>query len=166
MLRACNREDVEAIHAIVNEAAEAYRGVIPPDRWKEPYLSRTELEEEMDDGVTFWGCEADGELIAVMGMQRRGEVTLIRHAYTRRRHQRKGIGGRLLEFLRQRAGTPVLVGTWEAATWAIAFYQRHGFRQVPREEASELLHRYWRIPERQAETSVVLVDRPLPGAGR
>jgi GNAT superfamily N-acetyltransferase len=162
VLRACDARDFETIHAIINEAAEAYRGVIPHDRWKEPYMSRTELIEEIEAGVAFWGYEADGGLIGVMGAQPRGDVTLIRHAYTRRSRQREGIGGRLLEYLRERAGAPLLVGTWEAATWAIAFYERHGFQRVARAEAALLLRRYWTIPERQVQTSVVLADRPLP----
>lgn len=165
MLRACTASDFETIHAIVNEAAVVYRGVIPADRWKEPYMSRTELREEIEAGVAFWGYEVDGELVGVMGIQPRGDVTLIRHAYTRRGRQREGIGGRLLEHFRERAGTPLLVGTWQAATWAIAFYERHGFRQVAREEAAALLRRYWKIPERQVLTSVVLADRPRPRGG-
>lgn len=164
VLRACTPGDFEAIYAIVNEAAGAYRGVIPADRWKEPYLSRTELREEIDAGVTFWGCEIEGELVGVMGIQPRGEVALIRHAYTRPARQREGIGGRLLEFLRARAATPLLVGTWRAARWAIAFYERHGFRPVAGDESAALLRRYWRIPERQVQTSVVLADRPPRGA--
>lgn len=162
MLRACTATDFDAIHAIINEAAEAYRGVIPPDRWKEPYMSRAALCEEMDAGVTFWVSEADGELLGVMGIQPRSGVTLIRHAYVRRARQREGVGGRLLEFLRDQTEGPVLVGTWQAATWAITFYERHGFRQVAREQAAALLRRYWTIPERQVQTSVVLADRPLP----
>lgn len=162
MPRACTEQDFEAIHAIINEAAQADRGVIPPDRWKEPYMSRAELRAEIDAGVAFWGYEENGELLGVMGVQPRAEVTLIRHAYTRPARQRAGIGGRLLAHLRAGARTPVLVGTWASAAWAIAFYERHGFRRIAQEQAEALLRRYWTIPERQVATSVVLANRVLP----
>ena len=149
-------DDRPAILAIVNAAADAYRGVIPADRWHEPYMPAGELDEEIAAGVTFWGYQADGELIGVMGIQDVAEVTLIRHAYVAPRGQRRGVGGALLEHLVTSTGRPILVGTWAAAEWAIRFYEQHGFELAPPDRAAELLRRYWSIPERQIETSVVL----------
>jgi len=157
-IRPCRAAESESIAAIVNAAAEAYRGVIPADRWHEPYMPVSEVESEIVDGVVFWGYEADGELLGVMGIQARGEVDLIRHAYVRPGRQRGGIGGALLDHIAQRAERPMLVGTWATAEWAIAFYRRHGFELVSRERARELLTAYWAIPERQIETSVVLAQ--------
>jgi len=159
MIRQCDSSEFETIHAIVNEAAEAYRGVIPADRWKEPYMSRDELQHEIDEGVVFWGYEERGELIGIMGIQHVREVTLIRHAYVRTAKRNQGIGGRLLSFLREQTTRPILVGTWADAFWAVRFYEKHGFRLVSLEEKSRLLGEYWSIPERQVETSVVLADR-------
>jgi GNAT superfamily N-acetyltransferase len=121
-------------------------------------MSREKLRHEIDHGVIFWGCEADGELAAVMGLQAVEDVTLIRHAYVRTALQGRGLGTQLLQALREMAGAPVLVGTWADAVWAIRFYERHGFLLVSREEKEMLLRRYWTIPERQIETSVVLAD--------
>jgi N-acetylglutamate synthase-like GNAT family acetyltransferase len=159
MIRACNHNDFEAIYSIVNEAAEAYRGVIPADRWKEPYMPRHELRHETECGVRFWGEEEAGELIGVMGIQDVEDVTLIRHAYVRTARQGHGVGGRLLAELRKQTSRPVLMGTWAAAVWAVRFYQRHGFTLVTPEEKNRLLKKYWSIPERQVETSVVLADQ-------
>ncbi|TCL73273.1 N-acetylglutamate synthase-like GNAT family acetyltransferase [Hydrogenispora ethanolica] len=158
MIRQCGDSDFETIYQIINDAAQAYRGVIPDDRWKEPYMTRPELQREIADGVGFWGCEADGELVGVMGIQPKGEVVLIRHAYVRTIRRNRGIGGTLLEFLRGRTAQPILIGTWAAADWAVHFYEKHHFRQVSPGEKVRLLHRYWEIPERQVETSVVLAD--------
>jgi len=158
VIRKCDDGDFEAIWSIINEAAEAYRGVIPQDRWQEPYMSREELREEIEAGVTFWGYEEGGELIGVMGIQPVQDVTLIRHAYVRPDKQNKGIGGKLLTALRRQTTDPLLVGTWADAGWAILFYEKHGFRLVSAEEKERLLRRYWSIPERQIETSVVLAD--------
>ncbi len=159
MIRQCNEGDFETIFAIINDAAEAYRGAIPEDRWKEPYMPRAELQEQLYEGVVFHGFEENGELLGVMGIQHVDDVTLIRHAYVRTRHQGRGIGGKLLSHLRLLTNRPVLIGTWEDAGWAIRFYQHHGFRLVSPEEKNRLLRRYWSIPERQTETSVVLGDR-------
>jgi N-acetylglutamate synthase-like GNAT family acetyltransferase len=156
MIRRCRDDDREAILDIVNAAAEAYRGVIPADRWQEPYMPAAELAEEIAAGVEFWSYEADGEMIGVMGIQPLEDVDLIRHAYVRPGSQRGGVGGALLEHLLSSATKPVLVGTWEAAEWAIEFYRRHGFVQVSPAEKTRLLRTYWSIPERQIETSVVL----------
>jgi GNAT superfamily N-acetyltransferase len=155
MIRPCRDDDRAAILAIVNAAAEAYRGVIPADRWHEPYMSRDELDAEIAAGVAFWGHE-DGELDGVMGIQPVRDVVLIRHAYVAPGTQGRGIGGALLEHLLSATDRPVLVGTWAAAAWAIRFYERHGFAQVGSERTAELLQTYWDIPARQVETSVVL----------
>jgi GNAT superfamily N-acetyltransferase len=156
VIRRCRDDERPAILAIVNAAAEAYRGAIPPDRWHEPYMPSEELDDEMAAGVVFWGYEEDGALLGIMGVQPVRDVDLIRHAYVAPAAQRKGVGGALLEHLRASATRRMLVGTWAAATWAIAFYERHGFELLPREEGARLLRSYWAIPERQIETSVVL----------
>ena len=158
MVRQCRESEFSLIHGIINDAAQVYKGVIPPDRWKEPYMSREELRHELDQGVVFWGYEEDGELVGVMGLQDVGEVTLIRHAYVRPARQKQGIGGKLLSTLRRQTTRPLLVGTWAAARGAVRFYQNHGFRLVSWEEKERLLRKYWSIPERQVETSVVLAD--------
>ncbi len=157
MIRACTAADVPLIEAIVNEAAQAYRGAIPADRWHEPYMPRDELEREIAAGVRFWGFEDNGELVGVMGLQDVKDVTLIRHAYVRSRRQRSGVGGALMDSLVARATRPLLVGTWAAAHWAIRFYERHHFRLVGPAEKDRLLDTYWTIPARQRDVSVVLV---------
>lgn len=157
-IRPCAEVDFEAIYEIINEAAEAYRGIIPQDRWHEPYMPREELRQEVEADVTFWGYEEGGRLLGVMGIQPVQDVTLIRHAYVRPAQQKQGIGGKLLAALRKQTDGPVLIGTWAAATWAIRFYEKHGFRQVSPQERNRLLREYWSIPERQVETSVVLAD--------
>jgi N-acetylglutamate synthase-like GNAT family acetyltransferase len=158
MIRPCDAADREPIYEIVNDAAQAYRGIIPDDRWQEPYMSREELDAEIEDGVEFWGYEEAGRLLGVMGLQDRGEVTLMRHAYVRTAHRGRGIGGQLLRHLEGLTRQPILIGTWAAATWAIRFYEKHGYRMVSHEEKARLLRRYWNIPERQVETSVVLAN--------
>jgi len=160
-VRPCGDGDRAAIVAIVNAAAEAYRGVIPADRWHEPYMPRAELDGELAAGVKFWGYEEDGGLSGVMGLQSKGDVDLIRHAYVMPGSQRHGIGGVLLRHLRGLSTRRMLVGTWEAAAWAIRFYQRHGFALVSPAQKTRLLKTYWDIPERQIATSVVLADPPL-----
>jgi GNAT superfamily N-acetyltransferase len=157
MIRRCRDDERDEVLAIVNTAAVAYRGVIPADRWHEPYMPASELDAEIAAGVVFWGYESEaGELLGVMGIQPVDDVDLIRHAYVKPGRQRGGIGGALIEHLLQSATRPVLVGTWAAAEWAIGFYVRHGFVQVSVQEKTRLLRRYWDIPERQVETSVVL----------
>jgi N-acetylglutamate synthase-like GNAT family acetyltransferase len=158
MIRQCDERDFELIWAIINDGARAYRGVIPADRWTEPYMSREKLRDEIDEGVVFWGYEGDGTLIGVMGIQRVQDVTLIRHAYVRTGSQKRGIGAELLAHLREMATGPVLIGTWADAVWAIRFYEKHGFQMVGSDEKNRLLKKYWNIPERQVETSVVLAD--------
>jgi GNAT superfamily N-acetyltransferase len=159
-IRLCRDDERADILAIVNAAAEAYRGVIPADRWHEPYMGADELDGEIAASVAFWGYEADGALLGVMGIQPVGDVDLIRHAYVRPGSQGRGIGGQLLAHLRSLSQRRMLVGTWADAEWAIRFYARHGFEQVTPERKTELLQTYWSIPERQIETSVVLADPP------
>jgi GNAT superfamily N-acetyltransferase len=160
-IRRCRDDERGVILAIVNAAASAYRGVIPPDRWREPYLPADELEREIRAGVVFWGCERDGALAGVMGVQRVRDVELIRHAYVAPLSQRHGVGSALLEHLAARSTRRMLVGTWAAADWAIRFYRRHGFSPVEAERTTALLRTYWSIPERQVETSVVLAKPPF-----
>ena len=159
MIRPCREDEREAIFRIVNAAAEAYRGVIPADRWHEPYMPMDELDVQIAAGVEFWAYEDDGELLGVMGIQPVRDVNLIRHAYVMPERQGRGIGGALLEHLLGVATRPMLVGTWAAAGWAIRFYERHGFQHVGEERTAELLREYWDIPDRQVETSVVLARR-------
>jgi GNAT superfamily N-acetyltransferase len=160
-IRSCHADERATILAIVNAAAEAYRGVIPADRWHVPYMPSAELDEDIAAGVTFWGYEQEGRLIGVMGFQPVRDVDLIRHAYVLPGNQQRGVGGALLKRLRQTSARQLLVGTWAAADWAIRFYQRHGFALVSPEHKAALLKMYWTIPERQIETSVVLADPPL-----
>ena len=163
-IRLCRDDETAAILAIINAAAEAYRGVIPADRWHEPYMPASELAAEMAAGVVFWGYESDGAMAGVMGIQPVRDVHLIRHAYVLPAFQRTGAGGALLRHLRSTTPGTMLVGTWTAATWAIRFYERHGFRRVTDEAKERLLRTYWTIPDRQIETSVVLANPPLETA--
>ena len=160
-IRPCRDDERHAILAIVNSAAEAYRGVIPADRWHEPYMPPGQLEREIAAGVAFWGYEAGGELAGIMGIQPVRDVDLIRHAYVSPGGQRRGVGSALLEHLRGLSMRRMLVGTWAAADWAISFYEHHGFKLVSPQSKTALLKTYWRIPDRQIETSVVLASPPL-----
>jgi N-acetylglutamate synthase-like GNAT family acetyltransferase len=162
MLRRCDERDFETIYTIVNDGAQAYKGVIPADRWTEPYMSREKLRHEIEDGIAFWGFEDGGALAGVMGLQDVQDVTLIRHAYVRTANRNQGVGGKLLSHLRTITSRPVLIGTWADAVWAIGFYEKHGFRVVDQQEKSRLLKTYWNIPDRQVETSVVLADAKWP----
>jgi N-acetylglutamate synthase-like GNAT family acetyltransferase len=150
--------DFPAMLAIVNDAAHAYRGVIPTDRWREPYMPLDELEHEIADGVVFWVAEEDGRLAGVMGIQDKGDVALVRHAYVAPGTQRSGVGTRLLRHVEALVDKPILIGTWAAASWAIQFYERNGFTVVSSDEKDRLLRTYWSIPTRQIETSVVLAN--------
>jgi N-acetylglutamate synthase-like GNAT family acetyltransferase len=164
MIRKGTDEDFEEIFAIINDAAIAYKGVIPPDRWHEPYMTKEELQGQIAEGVRF-SCYVDNnELVGVMGIQDKADVELIRHAYVRTKQRNKGIGTLLLQELIKDAKKPVLIGTWKAANWAIRFYEKHGFRLVEEEEKNRLLKKYWAIPDRQVETSVVLVDGRYKGS--
>jgi GNAT superfamily N-acetyltransferase len=163
LVRLCRDDEREAILRIVNLAAEVYRGVIPVDRWREPYMPAGELDGEIAAGVAFWGYESEGELLGLMGIQPVRDVDLIRHAYVLPGRQRGGVGSVLLEHLIGLSTQRMLVGTWASAEWAIGFYRRHGFELVTPEQKTELLGRYWTIPDRQIETSVVLANPPLRG---
>jgi len=158
MIRPCCAADAPQIFRIVNDAAQAYKGIIPADRWHEPYMPMDHLESEMAQGVRFVGYEEDGKLVGVMGIQDRGEVDLIRHAYVVTSRRQGGVGTKLLAHLEKASGKPMLIGTWAAATWAIRFYEKNGYRLLSREDTVRLLKKYWNIPERQVETSVVLAS--------
>ncbi|MGK7344967.1 MAG: GNAT family N-acetyltransferase [Candidatus Nitrospinota bacterium M3_3B_026] len=158
MIRKLGADDFPYILAVINDAAQAYRGVIHPGLWSEPYMSEDYLKSEMRGGVEFWGYEAAGELIAVMGAQDKGDVTLIRHAYTRTEDRRRGVGSILLNRLMETTGKPILIGTYRDAPWAIYFYERHGFRLIDGPEKDRLLRKYWDLPGRQVETSIVMAD--------
>ena len=159
MIRKCDDKDISEIFAIINDAASAYKGVIPDDRTGDPYMPETELRAEIADGVEFWGYEAGGRLLGVMGIQDKGDLALIRHAYTRSSERGKGIGSALLKHLESGVSKPVLIGTWRAAAWAVSFYEKHGYRLLSDSETPALLRKYWGVPERQIETSVVLAGR-------
>ena len=159
LVRQSRPGDFTAILAIINDAAHAYRGVIPADRWHEPYMPADELAREIAEGVVFWVAEQDGRVAGVMGMQDKGDVTLVRHAYVASTTQRSGVGTRLLHHVQAIVDKPILIGTWAAASWAIGFYERNGFTVVPSADKDRLLRTYWSIPARQVETSVVLADR-------
>ena len=158
MIRECTESDLPAMFEIVNDAAQAYKGVIPADCWHEPYMPMAELEGEIRDGVQFFGYEDGGELVGVMGIQDRGEVALMRHAYVRTTRRSQGIGTQLFKRLDASTTKPILLGTWAAATWAIRLYEKHGYRLLPREQANHLLRKYWNIPDRQLDTSVVMAN--------
>jgi N-acetylglutamate synthase-like GNAT family acetyltransferase len=158
MIRPCTDRDFDEILAIINDGARAYKGVIPADCWKEPYMPSKELQQQIAEGVVFSGYEENGMLTGVMGIQPVQDVTLIRHAYVRTTSQGQGIGAKLLNHLLAQAKTPVLIGTWADARWAIHFYEKHGFQLVSPQQKDSLLSKYWIIPQRQMETSVVLSD--------
>jgi N-acetylglutamate synthase-like GNAT family acetyltransferase len=158
MIRKATDRDFAEILNIINDAAIAYKGVIPPDRWHEPYMTNAELTAQLEDGVMF-SCYLDNnEIIGVMGIQDKTDVCLIRHAYVRTKQRKQGIGSRLLQELIINSQKPILIGTWKAAHWAINFYEKHGFYLVDEAEKNRLLKKYWTIPDRQVETSVVLAD--------
>jgi N-acetylglutamate synthase-like GNAT family acetyltransferase len=159
VIRRCHKSELQAIYLVINDAAEAYRGVIPADRWHVPYMSHDQLRHEIQQGVRFWGFEDGGQLVGVMGLQPMQDVALIRHAYIRTDRQRQGIGSALLSHLRAKTDMPLLVGTWADASWAVRFYEKHGFKLVSSGDKERLLRAYWTIPDRQIETSVVLADR-------
>jgi len=161
-IRPATDADIPAILEVINEGAQAYRGVIAADRWHEPYMPEDELRAELAAGVRFWVVEAGGRIVGAMGLQDVRDVTLIRHAYVRTGQQRRGHGSALLTYLRSLTERPMLIGTWRAATWAVRFYQRHGFRVLSRDETQRLLRRYWTVPARQIEESVVLADARWP----
>jgi N-acetylglutamate synthase-like GNAT family acetyltransferase len=159
MIRRCDDNDFEIIYGVINNAAQAYKGVIAPDLWREPYMSKDELRQEINEGVLFSGYEEHGQIIGVMGIQSIQDVTLIRHAYVRTAERNRGIGSKLLSYLQGQTNLPVLIGTWADAVWAVRFYEKHGFRLVTREEKDRLLRKYWSISERQIAMSIVLADQ-------
>ncbi len=157
MIRTLLERDLDSMLEVINDAAQVYKGVIPDDRWKEPYMSAKELKEEIDFGVDFFGLQEEGRIIGVMGIQEVKNITLIRHAYIATEYQGRGLGGKLLQYLINLAKAPkILVGTWQSVNWAIQFYEKHGFALVLYHEKDVLLRKYWNIPERQIDTSVVL----------
>jgi N-acetylglutamate synthase-like GNAT family acetyltransferase len=156
MIRGCTEKDFDMLLEIINDAAQAYKGVIPEDRWHDPYMPQGQLQLEITSGVCFWGFEENGRLTGVMGMQDKGDVTLIRHAYVKTNLRNRGIGSLLLKYLETMTERPILIGTWADAVWAITFYEKNGYRLVSAEEKNRLLKKYWNIPDRQIATSVVL----------
>ncbi len=165
MIDKCDQKDFQNIFEIINDGAAAYRGIIPADRWHDPYMSSEELNRQIEEGVQFWKYIDNDEILGVMGIQFKGEVTLIRHAYVRSASRNKGVGSKLLNHLRKFSQTPILIGTWADADWAIGFYQKHGFRLLEVDEKNRLLRRFWRIPDRQIQTSVVLASADFYNTG-
>jgi len=165
MIRPYVETDLPIVFEIINDAAEAYRGVIPEDRWHEPYMPMDELKSEIADGIVFWCDEQDGRILGVMGIQDKGEVVLIRHAYVRTDCRKRGVGTRLLRHLETLTDRPILIGTWADASWAISFYQKNDYRLVTPEEKNRLLRKFWNIPARQVATSVVLASPKWKRAG-
>jgi N-acetylglutamate synthase-like GNAT family acetyltransferase len=159
MIRECKESDFTMMLETINDAAQAYKGIIPVECWNEPYISYEELMCEIEDGVVFWCLEQDKQLLGIMGVQDKGELTLIRHAYIRTQAQKLGIGTRLLRHMENTTEKPILIGTWAAAIWAISFYKKNGYTLVSEEEKNQLLKKYWSVPERQKETSVVLANQ-------
>jgi N-acetylglutamate synthase-like GNAT family acetyltransferase len=159
MIRKSVDDDFAAMLAIINNAARAYRGVIPADRWHEPYMPADELSKEIASGVVFWVAEQEERLAGLMGIQDKGDIALVRHAYVAPDTQKSGVGTTLLRHVQSLTDKPILIGTWAAAAWAIEFYRRNGFTLVSTAQKDHLLQKYWSIPVRQIETSVVLADR-------
>jgi N-acetylglutamate synthase-like GNAT family acetyltransferase len=158
MILPSKKNDFKDIFDIINDAALAYKGIIPADRWHEPYMSEQELQSQIEDGVKFWCYYENDNIIGVMGIQDKSDVTLIRHAYVRTIARNKGIGGKLLNHLSELTAKPILIGTWADAIWAINFYKKHGFKSVSHDDKERLLRKYWTIPPRQIETSIVLAS--------
>ena len=161
MIRLCKKSDFPAMFIIINAAAIVYKETIPSDRWKEPYMAEDELRQEIELEVVFWCHEEKGAIHGIMGIQDVKDVTLIRHAYILPRCQRQGLGSKLLKHLAKQTKRPLLIGTWADAKWAITFYEKHGFTLVTEVEKDFLLRKYWNIPVRQVETSVVLSNIPV-----
>jgi GNAT superfamily N-acetyltransferase len=159
MIRKCNKIDIPTIFAVINDGAQAYEGIIPDDRWHEPYMPIEDLESELNAGVVFWCKEIEGRIAGVMGIQDKGDVVLIRHAYVRTRDRNQGIGTQLLCHLESLTRKQILIGTWADAKWAVSFYEKNGYRVVSFDEKNRLLRKYWKIPQRQVETSVVLASQ-------
>ncbi|MCZ7358076.1 MAG: GNAT family N-acetyltransferase [Candidatus Methanoperedens sp.] len=159
MIRKYNNLDLDRIYEIINGAAWVYKGIIPAEYWKEPYMSKEELRHELDEGIVLYGYEENGELVGVMGIQQKQDVTLIRHAYVCPTKQNRGIGEKLLSYLQKLTQEPILIATWLNDINAIRFYEKNGFRLVPLEEGYGLQRKYWSTPELKIKTSVVLGDK-------
>jgi len=159
MIRPCEEKDYDVICEIINDSAKLYKGVIPDELYKEPYITKDKLKEEVEAGVNFWIYEENGQPVGVMGIQHVKDVTLIRHAYVLREKQKQGIGTKLLNHLINLTDKPILIGTWAKANWAIRFYQKNGFKLVSQEEKDKLLKKYWSLPDLQIQTSVVLANK-------
>jgi N-acetylglutamate synthase-like GNAT family acetyltransferase len=157
-IRMTNDKDFKEIYNIINDAACAYKGIIPDDMWHEPYMTESELSIQINDGVVFLCCENEKEIQGVMGYQDKKDVFLIRHAYVRTKNRKSGIGSNLLNEIIKKIDKPILIGTWAAASWAIKFYEKNGFSLVSEQERERLLRTYWKISERQIATSVVLAN--------
>lgn len=162
MIRKCLDSDFEDMLSIINDAATAYKGVIPAQCWHEPYMSGEQLKKDIESGIEFYGYEDGGKLAGVMGIQYFPDVTLIRHAYVLTSMQGKGIGGELLTYLVTKTNKPILIGTWRDTEWSIRFYEKHGFRVLEKNEIDKLLKKYWKISEIHRKTSVVLADKNWP----
>ena len=151
------KSDNSKILYVINDAAAKYKGVIPDNCWHEPYMSDRELLNEFKDGVRMFGYVHNNQLIGVIGYQEIKDVVLIRHAYTLTTYQGKGKGSALLEFLlNKNQNSRLLIGTWKSAKWAIRFYEKFGFVLHAKDESALLLKKYWNIPSKQIENSVVL----------
>lgn len=159
MIRKCNHQDIDTVLGIINDAAVAYRDVIPETLYREPYMTREHLESEIQKGVVFFGFKQRGTLIGVMGVQEFPDVTLIRHSYIQTAHRRTGIGGALIDFHKNNTEKPILVGCLKAMTWAIHFYQKHDFHLVNDTERDKLRAKYWSLSQEHVRNSVVLVDQ-------
>lgn len=158
MIRKCNNSDFDKIYEIINDATGVYKGIIPTEYWKVPYMSGDELRHDLDDGIVLYGYEENGELVGVMGIQNKQDVTLIRHAYVCSSEQNRGIGGRILSYLQKITSKSILIATWSNDVNAIRFYERHRFKLVPMEKGYWLQRKYWSTPELKIKASVVLAD--------
>ncbi len=157
MISEYNKTNISKILHVINDASLRYKGIIPDDCWHEPYMSKQELIDEFSDGVCMYGYHHNNILIGVIGTQEVKDVILIRHAYTLTTFQGKGTGSALLEYLlRKNQNSRLLVGTWRNATWAIRFYEKFGFILHAKDQSTLLLNKYWKLPSKQIENSVVL----------
>ena len=157
MITKLTKSNIKKILYIINDAALKYKGIIPYNCWKEPYMSEEELLSEFSKDVKMFGFKMNNNLVGVMGIQKLVDVTLIRHAYILTEHQRVGIGKTLLQYLlRNHKDTCLLVGTWCDATWAIQFYKKFGFILHTKYQSALLLKKYWKISSKQIKNSIVL----------
>ena len=157
MISEYTKSDIFKILHVINDASLRYKGAIPDNCWREPYMSAQELIDEFNNEVRMFGYHKNDKLVGVIGVQEVKDVTLIRHAYTLSSYQSKGVGSALLEYLlKKNQNTRLLVGTWRNATWAIRFYEKFGFILHAKEQSTLLLKKYWKIASKQIENSVVL----------